>query len=193
MIMLVLKKCNGDWGSALPQFARNLAPTLTTTTATRLSVQTESRRCANPPWFNRSLGWWNWVPKCSGFFWGGSNDFAGPNKFTDPTNFWIQFVFGCKHFLDPTCFLDPSNLLDPRKFWNQSIQGSLDPNISIRGYSQIFDTQFEHLSSLWSASLSSLSSASLSSLLSLCGPMAHNSRYVGRWPRITSNVDVRLD
>ena len=127
-------------------------------------------------------------------FWGGgSNDFAGPNKFTDPTNFWIQFVFECKHFLDPTCFLDPSNLLDPRKFWNQSIQGSLDPNISIRGYSQIFDTQFEHLSSLWSASLSSLSSASLSSLLSLCGPMAHNSRYVGRWPRITSNVDVRLD
>ena len=115
MIMLVLKKCNGDWGSALPQFARNLAPTLTTTTATRLSVQTKCRRCANPPWFNRSLGWWNWVPKCSGFFGGGSNDFAGPNKFTDPTNFWIQFVFECKHFLDPTCFFGSEQSFGSKK------------------------------------------------------------------------------
>ena len=99
MIMLVLKKCNGDWGSALPQFARNLAPTLTTTTATRLSVQTESRRCANPPWFNRSLGWWNWVPKCSGFLGGGVQRFCWTqqiyrsNKFLDPICFWMQALF----------------------------------------------------------------------------------------------------
>ena len=51
------------------------------------------------------------------FFWGGggSNDFAGPNKFTDPTNFWIQFVFECKHFLDPTCFFGSEQSFGSKK------------------------------------------------------------------------------
>ena len=121
MIMLVLKKCNGDWGSALPQFARNLAPTLTTTTATRLSVQTECRRCANPPWFNRSLGWWNWVPKCSGFFFGGgvqrfcwTQQIYRSNKFLDPICFWMQALFRPNMFFGSEQSFGSKKVLEPK-------------------------------------------------------------------------------
>ena len=121
MIMLVLKKCNGDWGSALPQFARNLAPTLTTTTATRLSVQTECRRCANPPWFNRSLGWWNWVPKCSGFFLGGgvqrfcwTQQIYRSNKFLDPICFWMQALFRPNMFFGSEQSFGSKKVLEPK-------------------------------------------------------------------------------